>query len=184
MNIPNTITILRMGLVPVLVYLLLQGNYRAAILVLLVAGLSDALDGFIARRFDICTDLGSVLDPLADKILIIASVLTLAQRGLLPLWLTAVIVIRDLIIVGGATAYYLRAGSIEMTPNITSKLNTFILVCLILLVMATAAGMTHGAAWLPVLFGCALFTTVISGVHYIWVWGQKGAALKKRAASD
>jgi cardiolipin synthase len=169
-------------LVPVLVYLLLHGEFRAAILVLLVAGISDALDGFIARRFDICTDLGSTLDPLADKLLIIASVLTLAQRDLLPLWLAVVIVIRDLIIVGGATAYYLRAGKIEMTPSITSKLNTFIVVCLILLVIVTAAGMTQGAAWLPVLIGCALFTTAISGVHYVLVWGQKGAALKTNSS--
>jgi len=184
MNIPNTITILRILLVPVLVYFLLHGEYRAAILVLVVAGISDALDGFIARRFDIRTYLGSVLDPLADKILIIATVLTLALQGLLPSWLTIVIVIRDLIIVIGAIAYYLRAGRIEMAPIITSKLNTFILVFLILLVMATAAGITRGAAWLPVLFGVAFLTAVISGAHYILIWGQKGAALKKRIVSD
>jgi cardiolipin synthase len=180
MNIPNTITIMRMVLVPALVYFLLQGEYRSAILVLVVAGISDALDGFIARRFDICTELGSMLDPLADKLLIIASVLTLALRGLLPLWLAVVIVIRDLIIVGGATVYYRRAGSIKMAPSITSKLNTFILVCLILLDIGTAAGITQGAAWLPVLFGCALLTTVISGVNYILIWGQKGAALETK----
>lgn len=177
MNIPNAITMLRIILVPVLVYLLLHGEYRAAIWVLLVAGLSDVLDGFIARRFNLCTYLGSILDPLSDKLLIVSSVLALAWQGLLPLWLTVVIVVRDLIIVGGATAYYLRAGRIEMAPSIPSKVNSFIQICLIFLVLGRAAGMTQTAGWVPLLFGCALFTTVFSGVHYVVVWGQKAKGL-------
>jgi cardiolipin synthase len=181
MNIPNTITVLRIMMVPVLVYLLLYREYRAAIWVLLAAGLSDVLDGFIARRFNLCTDLGSILDPLSDKLLVVSTVLALAWRGLLPIWLTVVVVMRDLIIVGGATAYYLRAGRIEMAPSIPSKVNSFIQICLIFLVLGTAAGMTQTAGWLPLLFGCALFTTVFSGVHYVVVWGQKGAALKAKA---
>ena len=181
MNIPNTITMLRIMMVPVLVYLLLHGEYRAAIWVLLAAGLSDVLDGFIARRFNLCTDLGSILDPLSDKLLVVSTVLALAWRGLLPIWLTVVIVMRDLIIVGGATAYYQRAGRIEMAPSIPSKVNSFIQICLIFLVLGTAAGMTQTAGWLPLLFGCALFTTVFSGVHYVVVWGKKGGALKAKA---
>jgi cardiolipin synthase len=183
MNIPNTITILRIMVVPVLVYLLLQGEYCASIWVLLGAGLSDALDGFIARRFNLCTDLGAVLDPLADKILIIASVLALAWGRLLPWWLAFVIAARDLIIIGGATAYYRRAGRLEMSPSIPSKLNTFVQICMVFLILGIASGMVKTAGWLPALFGCALFTTVFSGMHYIVVWGQKGAALKKKAAS-
>jgi len=162
-------------LVPVLVFLLLQGEYRAAIWVLLGASLSDALDGFIARRFNLCTDLGAVLDPLADKILIIASVLVLAWEGLLPWWLAVVIAGRDLIIIGGATAYYRRAGRLEMNPSIPSKLNTFVQICLVFLVLVTAAGMVKASGWLPALFGCVLFTTVFSGLHYIVVWGRKAA---------
>ncbi len=160
-------------LVPVLVFLLLHGEYRAAIWVLLGASLSDALDGFIARRFNLCTDLGAVLDPLADKILIIASVLVLAWGGLLPWWLAVVIAARDLIIIGGATAYYRRAGRLEMNPSIPSKLNTFVQICMVFLILGTAAGMVKAAGWLPALFGCVLFTTVFSGVHYIVVWGKK-----------
>lgn len=184
MNVPNTITILRITLVPLLAYLLLHGDYRAAIWVLLGAGLSDALDGVIARRFNLLTDLGAVLDPLADKVLIIASVLALAWVRLLPRWLAIVIVARDLIIIGGATAYYLRAGQLQMNPSIPSKLNTFVQICMVLLILVTAAGMVKAASWLPVLFGCTLFTTAFSGIHYIMVWGHKGATLKKKAASE
>jgi cardiolipin synthase len=165
-------------LVPVLVFLLLHGEYRAALWVLLGASLSDALDGFIARRFNLCTDLGAVLDPLADKILIIASVLALAWGRLLPWWLAVVIAARDLIIIGGATAYYRRAGRLEMNPSIPSKLNTFVQICMLFLVLGTAAGMVKASGWLPALFGCALFTTVFSGLHYIVVWGQKAAKIK------
>jgi cardiolipin synthase len=178
MNIPNTITVLRILVVPFLVYLLIQGEYRASIWVLLGASLSDALDGFIARRFDLCTDLGAVLDPLADKILIIASVLAIAWGRLLPWWLAVVIAARDLIIIGGATAYYLRAGRLEMRPSIPSKLNTFVQIGMVFLVLGTAAGIVNAAGWLPLLFGCVLFTTVFSGMHYIVVWGQKAAKMK------
>lgn len=177
MNIPNTITVLRIMVVPVLVYLLLHGEYRTAIWVLLGASLSDGLDGFIARRFNLCTDLGAVLDPLADKILIIASVLALAWGRLLPWWLAVVIAARDLIIIGGATAYYRRAGQIKMNPSIPSKLNTFVQVCMVFLILGTAAGMVNASGWLPVLFGCTLLTTVFSGLHYIVVWGRKAKRL-------
>jgi len=165
-------------LVPVLVFLLLHGEYRAAIWVLLGASLSDALDGFIARRFNLCTDLGAVLDPLADKTLIIASVLALAWGGLLPWWLAVVIVARDLIIIGGATAYYRRAGRLEMNPSIPSKVNTFVQICMVFVILITAAGKVKASGWLPALFGCAFFTTVFSGVHYVVVWGRKAAKIK------
>ena len=180
MNIPDTITILRILLVPVLALLLLHGNYGAAIWVLLGAGISDVLDGFIARRFNQRTYLGSVLDPLADKCLITVTVLTLSWVGLLPWWLTAVIVLRDLVIVGGAVAYYIRAGGIEMSPTIPSKVNTLVQTCLIFLVLVNATGMVPASGWLPALFGLALFTTAFSGVHYIVLWGRRGAELKAR----
>lgn len=181
MNIPNTITILRVMLVPVLAYLLLHGDYRAALWVLLAAGISDFLDGFIARRFNLLTYLGSVLDPVADKFLIMVSAFILAWIGLIPWWLTAVIMLRDFIIIGGAICYFIRAGGIEMNPSFPSKLNTLIQTCLILMVLGDAAGILRLEGWLPTMFGCALFTTVFSGLHYIVIWGKKGAGLKTKA---
>ncbi|HEX9024764.1 MAG TPA: CDP-alcohol phosphatidyltransferase family protein [Geobacteraceae bacterium] len=178
MNIPNAITILRVLLVPFLLYFLLRGEFREALWVLLAAGISDALDGVIARRFNMMTELGALLDPLADKILIIASVLALASTGLLPRWLAALIILRDLIIMGGATAYYLRAGRLQLVPTIPGKANTFVLICTILFVLVTAAGLAHPTAWLPLLFGCSFITTIFSGVHYVVVWGQKAANIR------
>ena len=86
----------------------------------------------------------------------------------------------DLIIITGATAYYQRAGRLEMNPSILSKLNTFVQIGMVFLILGSAAGIVNAAGWLPVLFGCVLFTTVFSGMHYIVVWGRKG---KKLAAS-
>jgi cardiolipin synthase len=181
MNIPNTITMLRIMLVPLLAYFLIRGNYGAAVWVLLGAGISDALDGFIARRFNQLTYLGSILDPVADKFLIIVSACLLAWLGLLPWWLTAVILIRDVIIIAGAIIYYLRAGRIEMNPSIPSKVNMLLQTCLIFLVLGNAAGIIGATGWLPGLFGFALFTTTFSGLHYIVLWGRKGAALKPKS---
>ena len=179
MNVPNAITSVRILLVPFLAYLLLHGAYGAAIWVFLAAGVSDALDGFIARRFNLCTRVGAVLDPLADKMLIVVSVLTLAWRGLLPWWLAFVIAGRDLIIVGGAAAYALRAGRVEMEPSVPSKVNTGVQITLVLVVLGTAAGVIRTAGWLPALFGIAFVTTVVSGVHYVVVWGLRAAAARK-----
>lgn len=178
MNIPNAITIARFLLVPLLVCLLFRGMFGPAIWVFLVAGASDALDGFIARHFNLCTPLGAILDPLADKLLVVASVLTLAWLRSLPWWLAIIITGRDLLIVGGATAYYLRAGRVEMEPSIPSKVNTCLQIILIFIVLGNAAGLVQGASWLPVLFGVVVVSTVISGGHYVIVWGKKAAALK------
>lgn len=174
MNIPNLITILRMLLVPVVAYLLWHGAYRPAVWLFLLAGVSDAIDGFIARRFNLITPLGGVLDPLADKLLVVATVLLLAWQGLLPWWLATVIIARDIFIIGGVGACWLRAGRMEMAPSIPSKVNTFVQVCLIYLVLGHAAAYLDIAPWLPVLFGAALATTVLSGGHYVMIWWRRG----------
>ncbi len=178
MNLPNTITVLRILLVPLLVYLLVHGEYRRAVWVLLAAGASDALDGFLARRLNMRTELGAALDPLADKLLMVASVVALAWVRLLPWWLAVVIVGRDLVIVGGAAAYFLYAGGIEMKPSVPSKLNTVVQICLIFMTLGAASGMGQAADLLPALYGATLFTTVFSGVLYIVVWGEKAAKRK------
>lgn len=180
MNIPNVITLLRILLVPALVYLLLDGAFGGAIWLFLAAGLSDALDGFIAKRFNLCTILGALLDPLADKLLVVSSVIILAWLGLLPWWLALTIISRDVVIIGGAVPFYARAGRLEMAPTILSKLNTFVQLTLIFLVLGQAAGIVQAARWFPFLFGLAFFTTVVSGVHYVVVWGRKAGTLPAR----
>ena len=176
-NIPNIITLARILLVPLLIVLLLRGNYAGALWVFLAAGISDALDGFIAKRFNLCTRLGSLLDPLADKILLLSSVIVLARAGHLPVWLALTVIIRDVIIVGGAGAYYFRSGRLEMEPSVPSKLNTFVQICLIFLLIAQLAGLAQVSGLLPLLFGLTFVTALVSGAHYVVVWGRKAATV-------
>lgn len=178
MNIPNAITSIRILLVPALVYLLLRGDFERAIWLFLAAGLSDALDGFIARRFNLATRLGAILDPIADKLLVVSSVIVLARLGHLPWWLALAVVARDVVIVVGAIAFYLRFGSLEMAPSIPSKLNTFVQIALILLVLCQLTEALQVESWFPLLFGLAFLTALVSGVHYLAVWGRKAGALQ------
>ena len=122
-----------------------------------------------------CTRLGSFLDPLADKLLLVSSVVVLARAGHLPVWLAFAIIARDIVIVCGAGAFYLRVGRLEMAPSLPSKLNTFVQICLIFLLIVQQARLAQLSGWFPVLLFLTFVTTLISGVHYVVVWGRKAA---------
>jgi cardiolipin synthase len=172
-NIPNILTIARILLVPVIVSALLAGNYPLALAIFLVAGVTDALDGFIARRFNMCTRLGAMLDPLADKLLVVPTTLVLAATGRLPWWLALTVVARDLLILGGAAAFYARTGNLEMEPSIASKVNTCVQITLIVLILADSSGVISLGHLLVRGYYLALLTAVVSGLHYLVVWGGK-----------
>lgn len=172
-DIPNLITLLRLVSVIPLVLLLLHGHYRLALLVMLLAGLSDALDGFLAKRFGWTSRLGSILDPLADKLLLVVSYLCLGWLGLLPLWLVTVVLLRDVIIIGGALAYHLRFGRYDMAPSLVSKLNTFLQILLVLTVMYSLAIAALPFELLGLLVDAVLLSTVASGLDYVLRWGYK-----------
>lgn len=178
LNIPNLITVLRIIMVPVIIVLISMESFTTALWLFLVAGVSDALDGYIARRFDMRTTLGATLDPLADKILIIASVIALSRLGLLPVWLMAAVVGRDLVIAAGATAWHFVFGPLEMAPLIASKINTCMQVVMLFLVMGKASGFEAISSLLPVLFVLVLISTLFSGFQYVIVWSRK--ALNER----
>ena len=184
LTVPNVITFLRLGLVPLTGYLLWQGMYGVALVVFLTAAVSDLLDGIIARTFDQSSALGATLDPIADKLNMLVATIVLAWAGLLPLWLAVAIILRDLVIVGGAVAYRAAIGQVEIAPTRLSKLNTFIEFAVLLLVMANAAGWTDVERALPPLFVLVFATVVASGVQYVWVWGWKAAADSRRFRSD
>ena len=177
MNLPNLLTCLRILMVPVILVLLARGEYGAAMWLVLAAGVTDVLDGFIARRFGLATYLGALLDPLADKILIVSAVVVLARSGLVPWWLAAAVIGRDLVILGGAAAWYRKARRLDMEPTLLSKANTFVQITLVYLVIAHGAGLIRIAPLLPVLFILALVTTVVSGIHYVAVWGGRARTL-------
>ncbi|MCK9229394.1 MAG: CDP-alcohol phosphatidyltransferase family protein [Syntrophales bacterium] len=168
MNIPNTLTLFRIILVPVVIILLIQGFFAAALVVFALAGITDGLDGFLARHLDQRTELGSYLDPLADKALLISSFVVLALLGVLPGWLTVIVISRDCIIFFGIVILFLMAVPFDMKPTLVSKVTTFlqiatVLAALVLLSMPdiTAPLLTSVLFWVTAAF------TGVSGLHYI-----------------
>ncbi len=179
-DIPNLITALRILLVVPIVVVMLQGRFGLALLLFFVAGFSDGLDGFLAKRFGWTSRLGGVLDPLADKALLISTVLTLGGLGLLPVWLVAAIILRDLVILAGAITYHLVIEQFEAAPTRLSKLNTLMQILLVLVVVAHHGVWPLPAALQQALVWLTLLTTVSSGVHYVWVWSRRAAGISRK----
>jgi len=172
-DIPNIITALRFLLVPPVVILLLQERFTAALIVFGVAGLSDGLDGFLARRFDWRSRLGGIMDPLADKLLVVSSFVTLGWLGLIPAWLVLLVILRDLVIIAGATFYHMRIEQFEAEPSVASKLNTVAQVLLVLAVLYSSGIQTLPVMLMDVLLYGVLVTTLWSGFDYVWTWGRR-----------
>jgi cardiolipin synthase len=179
-NIPTAITIVRLLLAPVIAYLIVGGDYAGASAVFVVAALSDLVDGAIARRFSLVSEFGARLDAIADKVLMLATAVALAWQGLLPFWLAAAIVLRDVVVLSGAIAYRVAVGHVEMAPSILSKLNTaFEFTVIAAVIVDAAGGVLDLAAWRPALFGAVFLTIVLSGGHYVWAWARKAASARR-----
>ncbi len=173
-DLPNIITIFRFLLVPPLVLLLLNHRYGTALIVFGVAGFSDALDGFLAKRYGWTSRAGAIMDPLADKLLLVSSFVTLGWLGWIPLWLVAVVILRDTVIVIGALIYHWYVAYLETTPpTLVSKLNTFAQIMLVLAVMFSQSVQDLPCLWIDVLLYSVLVTTIWSGLDYVWVWGRR-----------
>ena len=169
-KIPNLITILRLIAVPVIVLLLIDNRLVAALWVIMVAGLSDGLDGYLAKRFKAVTPLGAYLDPIADKTLLIAVFLCLTYLGLLPGWIVCVVVMRDVLIVGGAILSNLLDLALKIEPISISKLNTFLQIALGLLTLFHAVIENEIPYVTHVLVYCVALTTFVSGTVYLAKW--------------
>jgi len=172
-DIPNIITVFRFLLVPPVVMLLLQKHFGLALLMFGIAGFSDALDGYLAKRFNWSSRLGALLDPLADKLLLVSTFITLGWLQWIPLWLVGVVIVRDLVIVGGALVYNFRIERLEAAPSMVSKLNTVTQIMLVLAVMFSQAVKALPFLWMDVLLYCVLVTTLWSGVDYVWRWSRR-----------
>jgi cardiolipin synthase len=154
-------------LVAPIVWALLRGRYPLALGLIVVAGLSDALDGYLARRFDWRTRLGGLLDPAADKLLVASVFVTLTWLGLVPAWFTAVVLGRDLLIVGGTVAHLLWVAPIHGEPTGTSKLNTVLQILFLVLTVTHAWLSWPRVVWLQILGAAVLATIAISAVQYV-----------------
>lgn len=174
--LPNAISLLRIVLVVPILSLILSDDFAWALALFFVAGFSDGVDGYLAKRFDWHTRLGGLLDPVADKLLVAGTFITLAYAALIPVWLAVAVIARDLVIVGGATAYNFIVKPLEGEPSKISKLNTVLQLLFLLFVLSRAAFDWPDEITITVLGAAILITVVISGVDYVYSWSSRARA--------
>lgn len=168
-HLPNLITILRLVLLVPFLFYILQEKYSTAFIYFFLAGFSDALDGFLARYFKWTSKFGALLDPLADKALMLTSFSALAWLGHIPIWLFCLVVARDLIIMGGVGMVLLICGSIEYKPTFISKVNT-VLQIFFVLTMLFGLAIVPVPHWLiPTIMWPMVMTTIGSVMIYVWL---------------
>ena len=173
--LPNALSIIRIILTVPIVIALLKGQYLLTIWLFLFAGITDALDGWIAKQFSFQSRLGSILDPMADKILLTCTFLTLFWVGILPLWLLLLICVREIIIVAGALGYFLGeiSGSSDLLqPSLISKFNTVLQIALVMFLLLIQLAVEF-IEWLEIVFIIVATSTALSGADYMWLWIKK-----------
>jgi cardiolipin synthase len=173
--LPNFITVLRLFLVPVIVYLIVAKSFLAAFVVFLIAGLTDAADGFLARRFGWQTELGAYLDPLADKALLMSVYATLGFFGHLPVWLVILVISRDMLIIGAVLLSWLLARTVAVHPLLVSKINTTMQIALAVLVLAEAGLKLGWGVYIPPFIWATGLTTGVSAAVYLVIWLRRMA---------
>lgn len=172
-HLPNLITLVRIAACAPLTYWIVTGEARAALWLALAAGISDVLDGFLARRFGWQSELGGRLDPIADKLFLVCAFVSLGVVGALPLWVIVLVMVRDLVIVCGAVAYHHLVEPVPAAPSMPGKASTVAQVMLVLSVLAMSAGMPLPAWMPPMLIGAVAALALISGGHYVWEWSAR-----------
>lgn len=169
LNLPNFITLLRIGAIPVFLILLVDERYTEALIVFILAGITDSLDGLLARWLDARTTLGAFIDPLADKLLLVSSFVILAFLGDIPRWLAVLVIMRDVIIlIGYSVLFFVTGHAIEVRPTLIGKASTFFQ--LLTVIMALVA--LHNVAWqIPLLRDTSEIlagaTVTVSGFQYL-----------------
>ena len=179
MNLPNLISLARLLAVPLIVWLLLTDAWIGAFAAFVAAGLSDAVDGYLAKRLDLRSFVGAYLDPIADKALLVSIFLTLGVKDVLPLWLVILVVSRDILIVGGALLLFLLNHATRIQPSYISKLNTGLQITLAALVIGAFAFGLEALQPLTKLLGyCVAASTTISGAGYLVAWTRRVADME------
>lgn len=181
MNLPNLISLARLLAVPLTVYVILQEYYAAAFWLFVAAGISDAVDGYLAKRLGQSSELGAYLDPIADKVLLVGVYLTLGHMGHIANWLVILVVFRDLIIVGGVVLLKLNNGhALSMRPLMISKINTAAQILLPIELLARLSfELDTGILDTSLIYLVAL-TTAVSGGAYLVSWGRHTASLEDK----
>ena len=167
-SLPNLISLARLFAVPLMVWLIVAGEMTAAFWVFVAAGISDAVDGFIAKRFDAITTFGSYIDPLADKALLVSCFVALGIEGQIANWLVILVVFRDVVIIGGAILAVPLERPVIMRPLFISKLNTTTQIILVALVLAEIGVGVHEAKLIVLMQYIVAATTLASGIGYAY----------------
>ena len=180
-SIPNLITLGRILLVPIVVWAIASGAMLAAFLLFVAAGVSDGVDGFLAKRFRMTTELGAYLDPLADKALIVSIYVTLGIGGQIPLWLVILVVSRDIMIVGAVVLSWLVGSPLKVKPLLVSKLNTVAQILFACLVLGSLGFNIAAGVLERVLMGLVAVLTLLSVAAYVaeWVRHVNSTAVKR-----
>jgi cardiolipin synthase len=178
MNIANIITVARLLAVPAVLYCLLHGDMRTAFYLFLFAGLSDAVDGALARMLDQRTELGAWMDPLADKLLMVSVFVMLAWLGIIPDWIVFLAVTRDALIIGAFLVSTLIGNPIKVRPLMVSKANTAAQILLVVLVLSDQAFHLGLGNAVTILLSVTALLTFASGASYLVVWMRHIAATK------
>lgn len=171
-SLPNLITIGRLVLTPAIIGLVIDEKWGAAFAVFVVAGISDALDGWLAKTYHLQSDLGAVLDPLADKTLIISIYVSLAAGDNLPVWLAILIVSRDALILGGVLVAWFLARPLKIRPHFSSKITTAVQIVLAAVILAGQAFGVRIGVLEDLLIASVAALTIASASVYLWLWVQ------------
>ncbi len=170
MNLPNALSLGRLLAVPIIVWLLLQEAYVGAFLIFVLAGVSDAVDGYLAKQFGMDTEIGRFLDPIADKTLLVSVYITLGHQEILPVWLVILVVSRDLLIVGGALLAYTMSQPMRPTPLFISKINTVLQISLAATALGDIAFQVGLTGLVTLLVFAVAASTTLSGARYLGNW--------------
>ena len=176
-NLPNLLTMFRMVLIPVFISLLFYQKFGWALAVFVLAGATDGLDGLFARRFDQKTQLGTILDPIADKLLLVSSFIVLSMPSIspqplprhfpVPFWVTAAVISRDIFIIVGAVAINIVTGFKSFRPSWLGKVNTAIQILAIAAILV-AASLPKVSGYLPTVYTTVFAFAIFSGTHYVY----------------
>lgn len=172
MNIPNAVTLFRVALVPVAMWLIINDKPQSAFWVFLIAGVSDAVDGYLAKRFGWETELGRYLDPMADKLLLISLFITLGFLEQIPSWLVLCVVFRDLIMISAIVLAWMMNNPVEIQPIAISKVNTALQIALVAVVLADLGFQLGMQGLRDVLGWCTGVTTMASAGIYLRTWAR------------
>lgn len=173
-HLPNLICVLRMLLTVPTVLAIGRGAYAEALLYFSIAALSDGLDGYLAKRNGWTSALGTVLDPLADKLLLVAVFMTCVWQGLVPVWLAVAVIARDVMLVGGALIFRAWFGPVNGQPSVLSKVNTALQITVVVAALLGALTGQPPAVFIQALSVATLLTTILSGADYLGTFVRRG----------